>query len=163
MDKQSERLCAVRRRVPADCPISERRNGIPSILRQVHCPDYCGHRRRLRPPLTPVPVEQAQVPRGTQKESVGVCRYGQAYGGLISFKGQHAAIERGLEGALPVGDIQPGRSRRRERGIGNPVNLKRPFGRITWIRRILASREAAKRRVDRLWVHVVEFRPFLTT
>src|ERR1017187_8415186 len=28
----------------------------------------------------------------------------------------------------------------------------------TWIRRILASREAAKRRVDRLWVHVVEFR-----
>ena len=32
----------------------------------------------------------------------------------------------------------------------------------TWIRRILASREAAKRCVDRLGVHVVEFHQFLT-
>ena len=33
---------------------------------------------------------------------------------------------------------------------------------MTWIRRILASREAAKRCVDRLGVHVVEFHQFLT-
>jgi three-Cys-motif partner protein len=33
---------------------------------------------------------------------------------------------------------------------------------LTWIRRILASRGAAKRCVDRLGVHVVEFHQFLT-
>ncbi len=33
---------------------------------------------------------------------------------------------------------------------------------ITWIRRIPASPEAAKRRVDRRWVRIVEFRQFLT-
>lgn len=32
----------------------------------------------------------------------------------------------------------------------------------TWIRRIPASPEAAKRRVDRRWVRIVEFRQFLT-
>ncbi len=33
---------------------------------------------------------------------------------------------------------------------------------VTWIRRIPASPEAAKRRVDRRWVRIVEFRQFLT-
>ncbi|MGO9270585.1 MAG: hypothetical protein ACLQOO_10090 [Terriglobia bacterium] len=33
---------------------------------------------------------------------------------------------------------------------------------MTWIRRIPASPEAAKRRVDRRWVRIVEFRQFLT-
>jgi hypothetical protein len=34
--------------------------------------------------------------------------------------------------------------------------------RKTYIRRILASSEAAKRHVDRHWAHVLEFRQFLT-
>jgi hypothetical protein len=60
---------------------------------------------------------------------------------------------RQAEGTAPIG------------GAGepwNPPGPPEPDSVTTRIRRILASPEAAKRRVDGPWVHVLEFHQFLT-